>query len=501
MPLADYYGRDALAISQVLSGFNEQSMRARLESVRLGISFSKPTAHSREGAALLRLVVRLAARLYPVLILRPSNGADPMAAELTQLAKGINPSIAMDSNSPPSIEIQVGPQAAHLGTGGIRVFAGSHGWNALISSESEQRVGPSTNTFGAAAAACLAMANVFRHIFLDDADVDRDLVFPTVPKALLRAGTIDPAAFTHGTLVGVGAVGNAAAWALAESPATGVIDLVDPESIELSNLQRYVLAVRSDVGKSKVGVAASHLGKRLDVRTHRIDWARFSEEHQSLPLVMVAVDSAAGRRAVQASLPKAIVNAWTQPGDLGVSVHGFDGNGACLACLYLPQGISPSEDAILSEALRIPDQIMRVRILLANGEPVPPDLLELVADRLAVSRELVTPFLGRGIRDLYSEGICGGAILPLGTAGAPRAEVHVPLAHQSALAGVMLAAQAMSLGNVRGLTSVTRVNVLRSIHPLFLTQYAAKDPRGICICQDKDYVDVYRRKYGRAKRG
>jgi hypothetical protein len=172
-----------------------------------------------------------------------------------------------------------------------------------------------------------------------------------------------------------------------------------------------------------------------------------------------------------------------------------------LACLYLPKDIAPSEDAILSEALRIPDQIMRVRILLANGESVPQDLLELVADRLAVSRDLVTPFLGRGIRELYSEGICGGAILPLGTAGAPRAEVHVPLAHQSALAGVLLAAQAMSLGNISGLTPITRVNVLRSIHPQFLTQYAVKDPRGICICQDKDYVDVYQRRYGAPKKG
>jgi len=29
----------------------------------------------------------------------------------------------------------------------------------------------------------------------------------------------------------------------------------------------------------------------------------------------------------------------------------------------------------------------------------------------------------------------------------------------------------------------------------YLTQPAAKDPRGICICQDADYRDVYQRKY------
>src|SRR6266403_734495 len=58
------------------------------------------------------------------------------------------------------------------------------------------------------------------------------------------------------------------------------------------------------------------------VRTAGYDW----------PHVLVALDTAADRRSVQASLPKWIANSWTQPGDLGLSVHGqFDGPGACLS--------------------------------------------------------------------------------------------------------------------------------------------------------------------------
>ena len=53
------------------------------------------------------------------------------------------------------------------------------------------------------------------------------------------------------------------------------------------------------------------------------------------------------------------------------------------------------------------------------------------------------PFEGRPLRTLYTEGFCGGAVIPLGDPERPANDVHVPLAHQSALAGVLLAAAAV----------------------------------------------------------
>ncbi len=499
MPLADYYHRDAIALSQVLQGYDAQAVTERVESVRLGISFSKATAESFEGAAILNLLVRLAARLYPTLNLRPSMGGDGVASRLAELARAINPAIAIESDTSPNFDILVGNPESQGRARAADLFVGSDGWNALISSRSHQPVGSSANAFGAGAAACLAMANVFRHVFLEKPDLDNNLVFPTVPTALSRVRSLKPPAPPDLVLVGAGAVGNATLWALAASGIDVNLQLVDPETIELSNLQRYVLARRSDVGKSKVDVAKANAGRHLRLAINQVDWAAFAHQHPSQRLVMVAVDSASVRRAIQASLPKTIVNAWTQPGDLGVSVHRFSGQGACLACLYLPVGRSLSEDAIYAQALRIPDQIMRVRALLSDGAAVPRDLLELVAERLDVTKDVALTFQDRGIRTLYSEGICGGAILPLGKTGRPRSEVHVPLAHQSALAGVLLAAETVGMHKVPLRTPITRVNLMRPINPRFLTQYAAKDPRGICICQDRDYIDVYGRKYSDKK--
>ena len=70
-------------------------------------------------------------------------------------------------------------------------------------------------------------------------------------------------------LVGVGAVGNSAAWALARTPFTGQIFLVDPEVVELSNIQRYVLCTRSDEGGAKVEIVGQQFGSALQALPHQ----------------------------------------------------------------------------------------------------------------------------------------------------------------------------------------------------------------------------------------
>jgi hypothetical protein len=234
------------------------------------------------------------------------------------------------------------------------------------------------------------------------------------------------------------------------------------------------------------------------VNVHRQRFAEFAEMlgEYRLP-TLVAVDSARDRRQVQAALPPWVANAWTQPGDLGVSDHDFGGDGACLACLYLPTGVTPSEDQLYAQALGIPEQIMQVRSLLYQQVPVPDQMLGLIAERLGVSVADAMQFSGVEIRKLYVEGVCGGALLPLGRQGKPRGDVHVPLAHQSVLAGVLLAARlvAKSAGLRWEGTLVTRVDLMRAVQAAFVTQRAGKDPRGLCICQDLDYRSVFESKY------
>jgi Prokaryotic E2 family C/ThiF family len=497
MALADYYGRGSLAAAQALGGGYEDSrFRALLEQNPLGIAVDRAAIETHEGRALLDMTIRLAARLFPVISLDAGEGADTDAA--SELARAINPQIELVEGIMP-IGIAIGAASRRYE---CTIYAGSDGWEALLSTESPQPIGGSQLPFGAGAAACLALAAVFRSVFLPR-EQQR-------PQFDVRYSTFAPGAgqnppppgdFTddgRSALIGAGAIGNAAVWALARAPITGTLHIVDPEQLELSNLQRYVLATLAEEGAAKAPLAANHLTGSLMGTPHAAALAQFLSEYgYAWDRMLLALDSARDRRFGQASLPRWIANAWTQPGDLGLSVHpSFESDGACVSCLYLLEQELASEDQLIAEALGIPDQRGQVRQLLVTGAGLPGELAALIAQRLARPPELLAPFAGRPVRELYVQGICGGAVLPLGSAQFPRAELHVPLAHQSALAGVLLAAAyARSLGEATvGESQLARLDVMRpttAVEP----QPNRKRGDGRCICEDVDFLTVYREKW------
>lgn len=500
MALADYYGRAAVAASQVVAGFGADALRSTLEQTPVGVAFGEDATRSHEGRSLLDLTVRLLARLYPVISILPGPGCDAEADRLAELARSINPRLEL-GGTPPAVGISVGEEASP--SFATPVFAGSHGWDGLVSPIDPQPVGATDNPLGAGAAASIAAGELFNTVVLG-AQSSAPVRFSTFNRAEgTTAADVSNSGWVLGeeaTLVGVGAVGNAVAWALSRSPLSGRLHLVDHEAVDLSNLQRYVLASRGDEGAVKVDLASHAFSNGLTAVPWRNTWAEFLASSGEHRLVLAALDSAADRRAVQAALPRGVMNAWTQPGDLGVSVHSeFGGDGACLYCLYLPGGVVPNEDEVIAHALGVPGLVHHVRTLLHNGGGVDQQFLGAVAAGLGRPIDALLPFVGRPVRDLYVEGVCGGAVLPLGSTGGARQDVHVPLAHQSALAGVLLAA-ALARRCVAGdvpVTQVTRVDVLGSVSE-FATQPAKSDPTSRCICRDEDYVNVYRKKYALA---
>lgn len=499
MGLADYHERAALAASQVISGFKPDLFRMALNQTSIGLGVGRDAATSNEGRVLADLTVRLLARLYPLLELRVEVSDE--AERLAALARAINPRIEITTNA--SVGISIGIGAPKFDT---TYFAGSSGWDAFVSSREPVGTGSSLNPFGAGVAACLSAANLFNRVLIPDWEqrITEELRFSTFHRD--RKPT--PEDVPNGSwdltgdavLVGLGAVGNGAVWALSLSPLNGVLHIVDPEVVELSNLQRYVLGERSDEGRTKVELAKSHLRGLVKPIPHQKEWAEFVQAAgYNWPHVLVALDTAADRRSVQAALPKWIANSWTQPGDLGLSVHGrFDGGGACLSCLYLPDRQVPNEDEVIAQALGVLGSVAEIRTLLHTGKGVSRQLLEAVAAGLNLPVDDVLVYEGRPVRDLYVEGVCGGGLISLGSIGTPRQELHVPLAHQSALAGVLLAAALVrrSVSDDEEGTLITRTNILERVSE-YLTQPALKVGNGLCICEDCDYLTVFKAKYPR----
>ena len=507
MGLAPFFDRARQSAAQVLRNFDVDMFERRLNEVTVTIAFDTIAATSAEGVAALDMAAHLAARLYPRIRVLPLDGDKALADGLIDTVRSINPSIEVVEK--PAGEEVVLVAGATTAPANKAVYIGSDRWIANVSSTSPVGLGSSLIPFGAGAAACIGLANIFRFIFaewLEKPELDQEICISMLNFATgADAANMDiDIGFDIGTvqLVGAGAIGNAFIWSMARlKHAVGTLHLIDPENVELTNLQRYIMTAMADDGASKVRLgAAAFSDSSLNVHAFSTDWAGYvaGQGHHHFNMVAVALDTARDRIQVQGALPKRIVNSWTQSGDLGISRHRFDDDNACLACLYLPTGQRRSEDAIIAEELGfVAEEVMAVRSMLHFGTPVDGHLSHQIASRLGIAPEILAPFVGLPLRAFRQKAICGNAVMRAADGGG--VEIEVPMAFQSALAGVMLAAEVTaSTSKTLSASSNTRVSVdlMRRI-PARISFPMKKGSSGAvrCICQDEDYLSAYREKY------
>ncbi len=529
MALGNFFGKNALAAHQILNGVTPDVFAGLLGEHVIGVALDDDAAASGEGRTAVELAVNLAARLYPRLAIvplgSPGGPSATVAGELGAFAREINPEIELITEPEAATAVMVFGSTRF---GGVphTVYAGSCGWDVLLSPSEPRGFGDTRNPFGAAAAACLASANVFRAVFgehLPEADPDPELTLSLYDREfhetaadapVLGEGYID---MGETILAGVGAVGSAAVWTLARVPGLrGTLHLVDPEQVALSNLQRYVLTVQAHAASSapKASLAATVLKDAQRARgedglrpvPHAQRWGEFLRDRGNwhLPRVLTAFDTKGDRLAAQAALPRRLLNAWTQLGDLGVSRHVDFGAAPCLACLYQPRAGGKSDAERIGDAMGLPGAPMEIRHLLYTHQPIGPNFVRGVAARRGIVAEdrveTLLAYAGHSLREFYNEAFCGGVVLRLGgTAESPDVRVEAPMAFQSALAGVLLAAelvidtQTPTQGAKRRPVR-TVIDLLRPLPP-YLNPPTGRRSDGRCLCSDRDYLDAYNRKY------
>lgn len=518
MALAPFLDKITQSAASILAGFEPAGFISKLGSVRVALLIDAQAAASQEGRVTAELVLDLLARLYPAVDVVPLAGAPDqiaLASRLLEAARQINPmiegttTIAPDTSAALVMGVTAAP--AELATPQV-VYVGSDGWLAKTSTRGPVASGDSANPFGAATAACIGAANVFRAVFgaqLKRSNLDQDLTLSLIDYELGLSNPSNPAwsadiDLGETYLVGVGAIGHAAVWTWSSIPGlSGTLHLIDDERYDDTNAQRYVTTRASDMPRQKVDHAAALLRERapqLIAVPHAQAWDEYVSERNDwrLQRVALALDSAEDRTFVQASLPLRIFNSWTQADNLGVSRHDFLKT-ACVACLYLPTSERPDLDDMVAEALRFPrEELAVVRRYLDLDLPLDHTMLERIARQTGVGTEVLLPFDGAPLLTLYHRAVCGGTILRFGGAvGGTNQQAEVPMAFQSALAGVMLAAEVVI--EAAGLRSAelpvrTEINLLRPITGTLCIP-ESKHPSGRCICQDADFVDAYRTKY------
>lgn len=512
MAVANFFEKAAMGASQILNGVDAETLSARLEDTIITVAFDASAVASSEGRLTLELCVNMLARFYPVLHLLPlDDDSKKDGSRLKELATAINPEIEF-ANNPETITISlvVGNSQIPDNAEAPTIYLGSDKWIARISQAAPVGSIDSNNPFGAGAAACVGVANVFRYVFrdtLEKAELDEELSLSMFDFEVNTSEPTNPdirgidLGDIH--LVGVGAIGNAAAWVLARTGAdvSGHLHLIDHEQIDLTNLQRYALAVQGDVDKFKVERAAEEFASsRITPDPHKQTWGEYQREHQEWRLqhVVVGVDNAEDRRAVQASLPRHVTNSWTQAGDVGISRHYSFGVDPCVVCLYFPEVGAANLDQLVTAAIGMPEANMEIRLLLHNNAPIGRPMLERIASAMSAPLDPLLRFADHPLHTFYTQAICSGMVMKLGgkIGGNVRA-AEVPMAFQSTMAGIMLASELIAeAGKLRKepLTTTSRIDMLHPIHG-YINRPEIKEPSGRCICYDPDYLSAYHSRY------
>lgn len=496
MALARFFDRVYAAAGRQLS-VERASLEAHLGDQRIAVRCGAACEVGTNEHWIAEMLVSLLARMYPRLAFQSGGAID---ADLSSIARAINPAIEIDSSDSPTLTIVIGEiESSPANT----LFPSANGWVARLSQRAGARSSGPANPYAAGVAACITAAEVFRKVF-------HEHVPPLAVRDEVSVSLLDFHESTGGDLplpatalgevgfAGLGAVANGALWALGRHDGvTGQLSLIDPEAVDISNLQRYVLTKDSDVGRMKTEMCEDALrGSDLRVSGHKQSLEAFAGAIGApfaLPTIAVSVDNAEGRRTAQALLPRLAVNGWTSDGGLGASWHEFGQDAACLSCLYHPTGVGKSQSQLVSEALGLPE--VRTRELLVRGEPALERELDQIAQHLELAPEVIVGWRGKHLSELYTNVICGSVGLDL--KGVGRLEA-VPLAHQSALAGLLMAVELVKRldPTLRPLSQRAGYLVwddVRRPPPRSWAQARSRVPG--CICGDEIYRGVYQKKW------
>ena len=189
---------------------------------------------------------------------------------------------------------------------------------------------------------------------------------------------------SHVALFGLGGVGGYAAEALARS-GIGKIDLIDDDTISLTNLNRQLLATHSTVGKFKVDVAADRIrdiDPNIKVRTFRTFYLPETAgqfDFTQYDYVLDAIDTVTGKLALIAQAKAA-----------GVPIISCMGTGNKLdASAFEVADISKTSGCALARIMRKECQkrgLKQIKVVYSKELPTEPQEAPLEPQREGSSR-------------------------------------------------------------------------------------------------------------------
>lgn len=390
-----------LLLASAVTGAAETSLFEHLQAqeVTVALESSRPDL-LLAAELLLSTVGRLPVRL----------ALDPEGLERAHVARlqaaisdlGLGQTLRCSALGDAQIRVRLGADPTGVDFAAVPVRHGAH-----LARCERLSPGPTGNALGAMTCAALASAEIFKaaaQVLESRAKTHLELGWCPVTLSDRPQDAPDLPGL-HGldvALVGLGAVGSAAARILSLLPASGRALLVDPERFAPENLGTYSLGTLADAradtdldaGRWKVELAADALRRfsceplalPIEAAIERIDagelrWPR---------TVLSGLDSVGARREVQRLWPDNLLDGATS--DTMCGLHDVrHGDGACLMCLFPLRTEGPGAAERLAQATGLPADLLRY-----GDQPLTEEHLRLANPpmRAALADQLGKPICG-----------------------------------------------------------------------------------------------------------
>jgi len=489
------------------------------------VRVSSETAKNPQGQLIVTFFINLVIRLHPVVnrvFLEipqdfpsfenlPRWRRETLLLSLKTMHKSVKPPVKLfinqrRSSSGFACHITIG-SGDSLPMEGL--WVGCNNWVAVISPMEGQDLSDIINPVGAYAVATLAASEAWKRILLPLQSEIRSIKITPMDKPLFFS-TLDYSQRSDGpnpvlpedvdigrlTIVGLGAGGGAVGFTLASLPGfRGLINLIEPDEVEPSNLNRYVFADNTDAVKKrpKVDCVRDLFNPNPKIRL-RVWSKSYSETKNDLAKedyrhVIAAVHSRNARYEIQYETPKVLWDAGaTEQGDFFIW-RIILGETQCMFCKHPPtEGESEREKAKqLSKLIGLEPETWLRKV--TNNEVFTDEEIKILEPRFynhKVGFDIPKP--GQRYSEWFTNQ-CGRLKLP-------ELDEEIPIPFAPVMAGVLLAGEAVKErffpDNV--LRGYYWNNLTARFNPLLLPRQRA--PKEDCtFCKDPIWGEQYRRRW------
>ena len=487
-------------------GLDPDLILKKILSTKIGIKISPKYLETKNGQVILEFLIDIHFRMFTEIVIDVGELNFNIHKDLDKLitnSKLFNRKINIGSIEECDVKLLIGEKVKDEK---YHFYISSNGWLSYVSpiEPAAIEINYLCNPIGAAMAAALGSAEVFKYVLKDELNkIGRKIDFKTLRFSCFSFIANEEKAENPALpdlidigdvkMIGAGAVGMAFVAVLKYLKISGSLTVIDNDIVDNSNLDRYLGVYNESIGKYKTHIVKEVLNhiEGLNVICNSNKYQNYVETYgRNMDVAICSVDNDDARQELQCDLPRIILNGATGGSTFSVSRHDFL-NYACLGCLYPTDQEKFKNEEKFAQMLGVPVGVFTHKyennIILNEFE------IEKIKQYIDIPERLLNNNKGITLRSLLGDSeVCGRFKLPndIGISGA--------IAFVSAMPGLLLAGELIK-------ERYFKLDVLKNafhVNSLYgpsknsgILRTKVNEKECSCYCSNPIMIELYNRKY------